>query len=121
MLRHVTHNYIINFVEELFPLASEAHCGYISLHKYVITIICTVAVKRAKHKITREWSDQTETIFFTINDDNLIYCKDTDLLYHAFTYITTFQYLSVTYNAFIVCYIIVMENLIVINQRLIPL
>ena len=38
MLRHVTHNYIINFVEGLFPLASEAHCGYTSLHKYVITI-----------------------------------------------------------------------------------
>ena len=74
MLRHVTHNYIINFVEELFPLASEAHCGYISLQEYVIAIICTAAVKRAKHKITREWSDQTETIFFfTINDDNLLF------------------------------------------------
>ena len=33
-----THNYIINFVDGLFPLASEAHCGYTSLHKYVITI-----------------------------------------------------------------------------------
>ena len=39
MLRHVTHNYIINFVEGLFPLASEAHCGYTSLHEYVITIL----------------------------------------------------------------------------------
>ena len=28
MLRHVTHNYIINFVEGLFPLASEAQSGY---------------------------------------------------------------------------------------------
>ena len=26
------------FIEGLFPLASEAHCGYTSLHKYVITI-----------------------------------------------------------------------------------
>ena len=26
MFRHVTHNYTINFVEGLFPLASEAHC-----------------------------------------------------------------------------------------------
>ena len=39
MLQQVTHNYIINFVEGLFPLASEAHFGYTSLHKYVITII----------------------------------------------------------------------------------
>ena len=38
MLQHVTHNYIIKFVEGLFPPESEAHCGYTSLHKYVITI-----------------------------------------------------------------------------------
>ena len=38
MLRHVTHNYIINFAEGLFPLVSEAHCGYTSLHEYVIQI-----------------------------------------------------------------------------------
>ena len=36
MLWHVTHNYIINFVKGLFPLASKAHCRYTSLHKYVI-------------------------------------------------------------------------------------
>ena len=39
MLRHVTHYYFINFIKGLFPLASEAHCGYTSLHKYVITIM----------------------------------------------------------------------------------
>ena len=39
ILRHVTHNYIINFIEGLFPLVSEAHCGYDFLHEYVITII----------------------------------------------------------------------------------
>ena len=39
ILRHVTHNYITNFVEGLFPLASEAHCGYTSLHKCIITIL----------------------------------------------------------------------------------
>ena len=38
MLQHVTHNYIINSVEGLFPLASEVHCGCTSLHEYVITI-----------------------------------------------------------------------------------
>ena len=38
MLQHVTHNYIINFVEGLFPLVSEAYCGYTSLHEYVIMI-----------------------------------------------------------------------------------
>ena len=35
---------IINFVERLFPLASEAHCGYTSLHKYVITIKLSVYI-----------------------------------------------------------------------------
>ena len=29
---------IINFEEGLFPLASEAHCGYTSFHKFVVTI-----------------------------------------------------------------------------------
>ena len=41
MLRQVTHNYkqyINNFVEGLYPLMSEAHCGYTSLQEYVITI-----------------------------------------------------------------------------------
>ena len=38
MLQHVTHNYIINFVEGLFPLESEAYCGYTSLQEYVITM-----------------------------------------------------------------------------------
>ena len=38
MLQHVTHNYIIDFVEGLFPLASEAHCECPSLHEYAITI-----------------------------------------------------------------------------------
>ena len=38
MLRHISHIYIINFVKGLFPLASEAHRGYTSLHEYVITI-----------------------------------------------------------------------------------
>ena len=38
MLQHVTNNYIIHFFEGLFPLASEAQCGYTSLHEYVITI-----------------------------------------------------------------------------------
>ena len=38
MLPHVTHNFIINSVEGLFPLASEAHCWYTSLHKFVTTI-----------------------------------------------------------------------------------
>ena len=32
-------NYFINFVNGLFPLASEAHCGYASLLEYVITIL----------------------------------------------------------------------------------
>ena len=39
MLRHVTHYYFINFIKGLFPLASEAHCRYTTLHKYVITIM----------------------------------------------------------------------------------
>ena len=39
MLQHVTHNYIINFIKRLLPLASEAHCGYTSLHKYVVLIL----------------------------------------------------------------------------------
>ena len=41
MLRHVRtsfHNYIFNFVDWLFPLASEEHCGYTSLNEHVITI-----------------------------------------------------------------------------------
>ena len=29
---------IINVVEGLIPLTSDAHCGYTSLHEYVITI-----------------------------------------------------------------------------------
>ena len=32
------HYYFINFVEGLFPRVSEAHSGYTSLQKYVITV-----------------------------------------------------------------------------------
>ena len=39
---------IINFVEGLFPLASEAHCGYPSLHKYVFTIFIQSALMADK-------------------------------------------------------------------------
>ena len=38
MLQHVTHNYIINFVEGLFPLGSETHWTYASLNNYFIMI-----------------------------------------------------------------------------------
>ena len=41
MLWHVTHNCINNFIKGLLPLVSEAHCGYTSLPKYVITIFIT--------------------------------------------------------------------------------
>ena len=63
MLRHVTHNYIINFVEGLFPLASEAHRGYTSLHKYVITITSkTIKLSqtkiRCKYKIEQKYIKQ---------------------------------------------------------------
>ena len=36
MLHTIT---IFNFMEGLFPLMKEAHCGYTSLHEYVITIL----------------------------------------------------------------------------------
>ena len=38
MLRLVKHYYYKNFVEGLSSCVSDAHCGYTSLHKYVITI-----------------------------------------------------------------------------------
>ena len=41
ILRHITHYYLISFVEGLFPHESEAHCGYTSLQEYVITIELT--------------------------------------------------------------------------------
>ena len=50
MLRHVTHYYFINFIKGLFPLASEAHCGYTSLHKYVITISIIQVSSRYGHR-----------------------------------------------------------------------
>ena len=34
MLRHVTHNNILNFFKGLFPLARETHCGYTSQYSY---------------------------------------------------------------------------------------
>ena len=39
MLQHVTDYFLINFINGLSPFASEAHCGYTSLHEYVITIL----------------------------------------------------------------------------------
>ena len=47
MLRHVTHNCIINFVEGLFPLASEAHWGYIlytNISQLLISIVMMFAL-----------------------------------------------------------------------------
>ena len=38
MLQHVTHYYLISFIEGFFPRVPEAHCGYTSLHEYAITI-----------------------------------------------------------------------------------
>ena len=34
----------------LFPLSSEAHCGYTSLYKYVITILCIVHFFKKEQK-----------------------------------------------------------------------
>ena len=50
MLRHVTHNNIINFVRGLLPLASGAHCRYTFLHKYLIMIfVCSIlSIKESK-------------------------------------------------------------------------
>ena len=38
MLQHITHYFLISFIKGLFPRVREAHCGYISLHEYVIMI-----------------------------------------------------------------------------------
>ena len=73
MLWHVTHYYFINFVEGLFPLASEEHSGYTSLHKYVITIswsnlTCIRKVKAEFILMLQSLFILTRNIHFCTND-----------------------------------------------------
>ena len=69
---HVSQYYFINFVEGLIPRVSKAHCGYTSLHEYVITIFPFVLVKlNFPSLIGKPWINSKEMCKFVLKTSNL--------------------------------------------------